>query len=173
MARVFVAIGSNLGDRAAHVYEGVAGCVRHGLRLTALSRIYETDPVGGPAGQENYFNAVAAFESGFEPALVFRILQQIETACHRSREVRFGPRTLDLDLLLFGDKVLPAGDLILPHPRLHERLFVLLPLAELAPNVIVPGLQKTVSELLQARLTVETQGSVRVYQTFQEKGTQN
>jgi len=173
MTRAFVAIGSNLGDRAAHVYEGVAGCVRHGLRLTALSRIYETDPAGGPAGQDNYFNAVACFETGFEPSLVLRILQQIEAASHRSREVRFGPRTLDLDLLLFGDRIIPSGDLILPHPRLHERLFVLMPLAEVAPNVIVPGLQRSVSDLLREKLALDGPASARLYQIFQEKGTQN
>lgn len=149
MARIYVALGSNLGDRAARIYAGVQGCVEHGLRCIALSRLYETEPVGGPP-QPAYLNAAAGFESGLEPGVVLAILQAVEEREGRVRSERFAARTLDLDLLMHGSEVRGEERLVLPHPRLHERLFVLEPLASIAPDVIVPGFGRTVAQLLEA-----------------------
>jgi 2-amino-4-hydroxy-6-hydroxymethyldihydropteridine diphosphokinase len=153
LARVFVGLGSNLGDRAARILGGVRGCVEHGFRLTHLSPVYETTPVGGPAGQSNYLNAAAIFEIGLDAMVVLRILQQVEAREGRVRRAPNEPRTLDLDLLLFGEETRSHPDLVIPHPRLHERLFVLRPLADIAPDAVVPNFRATVRELLARRLT--------------------
>jgi 2-amino-4-hydroxy-6-hydroxymethyldihydropteridine diphosphokinase len=135
----YVALGGNLGDRAAHLAAAVAAlaCLP-GTRLTAVSATYETAPVG-PAGQQNYFNAVAALVTSLSPLALLDHLLAIEQAQGRVRRERWGPRTLDLDLLLHGGTVLDDPRLTLPHPRMLERAFVLAPLADLAPGLILAG----------------------------------
>lgn len=160
MPRIFVAFGSNLGDRAAHICAGVAGCVNHGLRLTALSPLYETSPVGGPAGQADYLNAVGVFESGLSPMVVLRILQRVEDGLLRKREIKNGPRTIDLDLLAWGDTVMATDFLTLPHPRIAERLFVLRPFCDVAPDFKIPGTGMTVRELYENRVGLEPPSAV-------------
>ncbi|MAF67016.1 MAG: 2-amino-4-hydroxy-6-hydroxymethyldihydropteridine diphosphokinase [Planctomycetes bacterium] len=137
----FVALGSNLGDRRAHLERAVValGDVT-GTRVVRVSRWIETAPVGGPPGQPAFLNGVLELSSRLEPSTLLERLQEIE-AHHgrgRDREPRHGPRTLDLDLLLFGERRLESARLTLPHPRLEERLFVLGPLAELAPELVLP-----------------------------------
>jgi 2-amino-4-hydroxy-6-hydroxymethyldihydropteridine diphosphokinase len=135
-----VALGSNLGDRA--------GLLRQGLRLlgahddvavTGVSPVYETAPVGGPADQPPYLNAVAALEVSMAPGLLLGLLHVVEAACERTREVRWGPRTLDLDLLAYDDVVSGDAWLTLPHPRAHERAFVLVPWLDLDGAAVLPG----------------------------------
>jgi 2-amino-4-hydroxy-6-hydroxymethyldihydropteridine diphosphokinase len=151
MARVFLGLGSNLGDRSARIFGGLRGCVDHGMRLAALSPLYESAAVGGPSGQPNYLNAVAILETGLEPMVVLRILQAIEDREGRVRSERNAPRTLDLDLLLYGEEVREIPGLVVPHPRLHERLFVLRPLADVAPDAVIPTFRATAAELLARR----------------------
>lgn len=149
-----IAVGSNLGDRSAHV----AGALR-GLRalprsrLVAASEPIETDPVG-PPGQGPYLNAAALVETQLAPEDLLASLLAIERARGRRRTPgeRWGPRTLDLDLLLYGDRVIEAPGLSVPHPRLRERLFVLRPLAAVAPDLPVPPDGRPVRELLDALL---------------------
>lgn len=149
LAETFIALGSNLGDRELHLLRGVAeiGKIRES-RITALSSFYDTEPVG-PPGQGNYLNAVLRLETLLTPRELLTELQRIETVVfNRRRDVRWGPRTIDLDILLFGEEVIDEPDLAIPHARLHERRFVLAPLAEIAPDVVPPGLDATVRQLL-------------------------
>ena len=149
MTRAYVALGSNLGDREAHLRGALEGlAATPGLALAAVSRLYETEPLGPPQGA--YLNAVAALDAALEaPALLAR-LHELERAAGRRRSgQRNEPRTLDLDLLLFGDACLDGAALTVPHPRLHERAFVLVPLAELAPDLVHPRLGVRIGELAQ------------------------
>ena len=147
--QAFIALGSNLGDRELNLLRAVAevGRIRDS-RITALSSFYETEPVG-PAGQENYFNAALCLETSLAPRTLLNELQRIENDIfNRKRDVRWGPRTIDLDILLYGDIVLDEPDLTVPHPRLHERRFALAPLSEIAPDAVHPLLGTTVQQLL-------------------------
>jgi 2-amino-4-hydroxy-6-hydroxymethyldihydropteridine diphosphokinase len=144
-------MGSNLGNRKAQLDAAVAALAEApGIVLQAVSRYHETAPVGGPGGQGDYLNAAAAVETTLEPLELLHVLQEIEHRAGRVRTVRWGPRTLDLDLLLFGDRVIATAELQVPHPRMAERLFVLAPLAEIAPAAVDPVTGRTIAELLAA-----------------------
>lgn len=153
-----IALGSNLGDRAANLE---AALLRIGgipfTRLAARSGFYETAPVG-PVAQGPFLNAAAAVSTSLTPRQLLEALHAIERDCgrERSRETRWGPRTLDLDLLLFGDSRIDEPGLTIPHPRLHERSFVLIPLREIAPEWTVPGLGRTIRALAEAALAGRT-----------------
>lgn len=147
MARVHIGLGSNLGDREAAL-RGALELL--GDDVVAVSSFRETDPIGY-LDQPRFLNAAAAVETALEPRAVLDRLLEVERELGRTRDgARFGPRTIDLDLLLYGDRVIDEPGLVVPHPRLAERRFVLEPLAELDPDLVVPGLGR-VSDLL-ARL---------------------
>jgi 2-amino-4-hydroxy-6-hydroxymethyldihydropteridine diphosphokinase len=147
--RIFVALGSNLGDRGAHLCGGRRRLVASArIEVVAASRIYETAAVG-PAGQGAYLNAVLELHSTLAPVDLLARLLEIERDEGRDRAgegVRWGPRTLDLDLLLYADVCLDEPGLSLPHPRLHERAFVLEPLCELAGDLVHPSLGGRLSD---------------------------
>lgn len=147
--RVFVALGSNQGDRRAHL-EGAVEALRaaDGVRVLRVSPWIETRAEGGPQGQPDFLNGCLEAETTLAPGDFLWLLQRIETQYGRSRasEVRHGPRTLDLDLLLYGDEEIEEPGLSVPHPRMEERLFVLEPLAALAPERRLPRSGRTARE---------------------------
>jgi 2-amino-4-hydroxy-6-hydroxymethyldihydropteridine diphosphokinase len=134
--RAFLGLGSNLGDREEHLRRGVVQ-LRTGGDVVAVSPVYETDPVGGPE-QGKFLNVVVELATDDTPAALLARCQALEAAAQRVRTVRFGPRTLDADVLLVGDLVVDEPDLTVPHPRMWERRFVLAPLADLAPDLVSP-----------------------------------
>lgn len=139
MHRAFVGLGSNLDDPVRQVETALAELDRMpSTRVVRRSRLYRTAPVG-LADQPDFINAVAELHTDIEPGELLRRLLDLEARHRRVRGVRMGPRTLDLDLLLYDDCVLDAPDLTLPHPRMHERAFVIVPLHEIAPDAHVPG----------------------------------
>ena len=147
MAKAYVGIGSNLGDRESHLRHAIQLLqAEQGLVVTAVSTLRETEPVG-PVEQGPFINGALRLETGLTPRELLERLLAIEEELGRIRGERFGPRTIDLDLLLYEDEVLDEPGLTLPHPRLHERRFALEPLAELAPDLEIPG-RGSVSTLL-------------------------
>ena len=147
----YVGLGSNLGDRAAHLLLAVRGMMDAGLCVSRLSSIYETEPVGVAPGHPPYLNMVAELRldsTPFTPTQTLARLLRVEYALGRRRRRPLAPRTIDLDLLLYGDEQSDTEILRLPHPRLHLRRFVLAPLAALSPDLTHPTLRQTINELL-------------------------
>ncbi len=148
-ATAYIALGANLGNRSATLASAIRTLTtEHAVMLRAASGLYETSAVGGPAGQPDYLNAVVAIATRLPPHDLLDALLQIERLHGRRRDVRHGPRTLDLDLLLYDDCVIEDDRLQVPHPRAHLRRFVLTPLAEIVPKLIHPQLGLTVMQLL-------------------------
>jgi 2-amino-4-hydroxy-6-hydroxymethyldihydropteridine diphosphokinase len=135
----FVGIGSNLGDREGNFRQAVELLsAEHGIDVVAVSEIRETDPVG-PVEQGPFLNGAVLIETGLAPRELLERLLAVEERLGRVRRERWGPRTIDLDLLLYGDDVVDEPGLTVPHPRLHERRFALEPLSDLAPSLEIPG----------------------------------
>ncbi|WP_219471344.1 2-amino-4-hydroxy-6-hydroxymethyldihydropteridine diphosphokinase [Nonomuraea rhizosphaerae] len=145
---VVLSLGSNLGRR----FQTLQGALdtlfdAPGLEFVAASPVYETDPVGGPDGQRPYLNAVVIAETSLNPRALLERAQSVENAFGRVRQERWGPRTLDIDLIVVGDTVSDDPDLTLPHPLAHERAFVLVPWSKADPAGVLPG-QGQVADLL-------------------------
>ncbi len=128
----YIGIGSNLGDRSKNIKIAI-GKIKElkDTRVIKVSRIFETEPVGGPPGQEKYLNGALKIKTGLAPKALLKGLQRIEIVLGREKTVRNAPRVIDLDILFYADKIIRTKDLIVPHPRLFERDFVLKPLGEI------------------------------------------
>ena len=135
---VVLSLGSNLGDRLGHLQLGLSVLCGAGLSCQAVSSVFETDPVGGPE-QDNYLNAVLLAESALPASDILARCQAAEAAAGRVRAERWGPRTLDVDVIAYGEEVSAGPELTLPHPRAHERAFVVVPWLEVAPDATLPG----------------------------------
>lgn len=133
--KVVIALGSNIGDTNSHLHHAIAELAKS-IDVKAVSSFYKTAAVGGPI-QDDYLNAVLVAEGDMDPLDLLVIMQEIETMAGRTREVRWGPRTLDLDLIVFGDHKIQEPHLELPHPRAHERTFVLEPWLEIDPEAVL------------------------------------
>lgn len=138
MTRAYLGLGSNLGDRLGHLQAAVDALgATAGIRVVAVSSVYETSPVGGPT-QDDFLNAVVAIDTELAPPDLLAVALAVEELSARVRTVRWGPRTLDVDILLFGDERVRSPDLEIPHPRMDERAFVLAPLHDVAPDRVEP-----------------------------------
>ena len=135
---VVLALGSNVGDRLANLQLAIDGLDGEGISVTAVSGVFETTPIGGPA-QDDYLNAVLTAETSLTARQVLARCARAETAAGRVRTVRWGPRTLDVDIITYGDQSSDDPDLTLPHPRAHERAFVLVPWQDIDPAAVLPG----------------------------------
>jgi dihydroneopterin aldolase/2-amino-4-hydroxy-6-hydroxymethyldihydropteridine diphosphokinase len=150
-SRVVLGLGSNLGDRLAELQTAVDALVSAGVRVDAVSPVMRTAPVGGPAGQDDFFNVVAVGATELNPFELLRVCQRIEEAAERDRSVRWGPRPIDVDILDFGGRQLDEPDLVLPHPRAAGRAFVLLPWSLVGPEDRLGGVQgQRIADLAQA-----------------------
>lgn len=147
MTRAFIALGANLGEAEATLRDALAGLRSLG-EVRGVSALYRTAPVGGPPGQPSYLNAVAELETDLPAADLLAALHTLEAQAGRTREVRWDARTLDLDLIVYGDQLSDAPTLTLPHPRAWERAFVLAPLSDLAPYLAHPRTGETVADAL-------------------------
>jgi 2-amino-4-hydroxy-6-hydroxymethyldihydropteridine diphosphokinase len=146
---VYLSLGSNLGDRAAQIESALARLAEENVRVVKRSSFYETEPVEFLA-QGWFLNIAVEAETELMPRQLLRVIRQIERELGRKRIVRSGPRTIDIDILLFGANIMNAADLEIPHPRMTERRFVLVPMAEIAPTLRHPVLRLTMTELLAA-----------------------
>ena len=150
LVRVGFSLGANLGDRLATL-ERVCDYLSEIFGALRLSQVYETEPVGCPAGSPAYLNACVEVSTTMAPQAVLRCCQEIEKDLGRTRSGEYGePRTCDIDILYYGELQSNTPELILPHPRAHEREFVLRPLCDIDPLLVLPGQQATVQELLTA-----------------------
>lgn len=165
--RVYIGLGSNVGARERNLARALGKLRRvPGLRLIRVSHVYETSPFGGPP-QRNFLNAVVSAACRSSPEDLLRSLERIEKRAGRKKTVRWGPRVIDLDILLYGRLCRDSHRLQLPHPRLEERRFVLEPLSELAPRLVHPRVGKTMKRLLEEVL--EDSGPPRYDQPFSKR----
>ena len=133
---VFIGVGSNLGDRKQNIEKAIDYLKTNpAIIIDKISSIIETEPVGGPS-QAKFLNAVIKIKTDLSPQEVFFILRDIENKLERKRYIKNGPRTMDLDMLLYEDKIIDEPDLQIPHPRMLEREFVIRPLLEIEPNIL-------------------------------------
>ncbi|HET6249701.1 MAG TPA: 2-amino-4-hydroxy-6-hydroxymethyldihydropteridine diphosphokinase [Tepidisphaeraceae bacterium] len=150
MITAFIALGANLGDRSKTLRQALVRLDETpGVRVKAVSSFLENPAVGGPENSPAFLNAVAEIHTTLSARELLSRLLEIERSLGRQRREKWGPRTIDLDIILYGDLEIAEDDLAVPHPRMGERRFVLQPLCELAPDLVVPGAALTVRELLE------------------------
>lgn len=148
MATVYLSFGSNMGDREQQINDALSWLnTLPETKVTKISSLYETAPVGG-VKQDDFLNGIVALDTNLSPLELLDSLQEIELKLNRVRKIHWGPRTIDLDIVLFGDLVVESERLKVPHPLMHERSFVLIPLNEIAPQAIHPVLNKKISDIV-------------------------
>ena len=150
MNNVFIALGSNLGNRFEHLKAGILMLEKHPkIQVVAKSRVFETEPFGVSSAQGAYLNAASQLETSLSPQELLILMLKVEQSQGRERTERWGARTLDLDILMYGSSIISQPHLEIPHPRILERAFVLAPLADIAPDLEIPKTEFTVIQALE------------------------
>ena len=153
MVTVYLSLGSNMGNRQENLNRAL-DFLSQRLRVEQVSSVYDTEPVGNP-DQPHFLNVVCQVSTGLEPVALLTLMKGIETKLGRSPHTSNLPRPLDIDILFYGDQVIDTPKLVIPHPRLTERAFVLIPLAEIVPNLVHSVNGKTVKELMESVTDVQ------------------
>ena len=149
MYAAYIGFGSNIGDRLKHLQNAIHALSKtEGINLQEISSVYKTDPVGYEA-QGQFLNGVAAIQTSLSPLSLLHTLKEIETVIGRQHRIRWGPREIDLDILIYGNLCVQTEKLVIPHPEMHLRDFVLVPLVEIAPDLVHPVFQETIQTLLE------------------------
>ena len=147
----YIGLGSNLGRRKKNITAALNALeTTRAIEVVRVSSLFETEPVGEQEDQPKFINGVAHLKTTLSPERLLSVCLNIEETLGRKREIRWGPRTIDLDLLIYGQEIRATPELTLPHPLMHERRFVLEPLAEIAPTLTHPVLERTMGELLES-----------------------
>src|SRR5438876_4106603 len=165
--RAFLSLGSNLGDRGQNLRQALSGLARGHIEPRRISSCYETEPVGY-RDQPWFLNIAVEASTLLSPHELLDRCRHIESKIGRRRSFPGAPRTLDIDILLYGDQVIAAETLVIPHPRMQDRRFVLMPLSEIAPQVLHPLLKQTVQALFE---TCRDSSAVRLYPDFRPQGS--
>ncbi len=160
METVYLSLGANMGERAENIGRAIKALGARGVRVTRRSSLYETEPVK-MASQGWFLNCVVEAETDLAPEALMQALLEIEKSLRRERRVPHGDRSIDMDILLYGASVVRTKEVEIPHPRMAERRFVLVPFAEIAPEAVHPVLKKTIAELLAA---TPDRSQVRIYE---------
>lgn len=158
MAKVYLGLGSNVGNKFGNLKKAIQ-CLKRILRIRKISPIYETEPVGY-RHQSWFLNCAVEAETDKKPLPLLNCVKLIEKKLKRKKTFKFGPRTIDIDILFYGDKIIKSKNLNVPHPRMHERLFVLQPLGKIAPKFLHPRFKKTIKEL---KKEVKVKTHVKLY----------
>ena len=149
MYTAYIGFGSNIGDRLKHLQNAIHALSKtEGINLQKISSVYKTDPVGYEA-QGQFLNGVAAIQTNLSPLSLLHTLKEIETVIGRQHRIRWGPREIDLDILIYGNLCVQTEKLVIPHPEMHLRDFVLVPLVEIAPDLVHPIFQESTQTLLE------------------------
>ena len=149
MYAAYIGFGSNIGDRLKHLQNAIHALSKtEGINLQEISSVYKTDPVGYEA-QGQFLNGVAAIQTSLSPLSLLHTLKEIETVIGRQHRIRWGPREIDLDILIYGNLCVQTEKLVIPHPEMHLRDFVLVPLVEIAPDLVHPVFQESIQTLLE------------------------
>ena len=168
MPLAYIGFGSNIGDRLAHIQNAIHALSKtEGVTLQKISSVYKTDPVGYEA-QAQFLNGIAAIQTSLSPLSLLHTLKNIETEIGRQHRIRWGPREIDLDILIYGDLCLQTEKLVIPHSEMHLRHFVLVPLAEIAPDLVHPVFQESIQTLLNHLdddKSISESGSICLFQT--------
>lgn len=161
MAIVFISFGSNVGDRKKHIEDALEFLTKNpSIEITSVSSLYETEPVGYK-DQDWFLNGVVKIETELSPQDLLTFVKTVESEVGRRKTFRWGPREIDLDILLYDQECIDTPDLVIPHPRMHEREFVLIPLTEIAPDVVHPVFQKRIARLLKDLLLKKRKSTPR------------
>ncbi|MGP4042581.1 2-amino-4-hydroxy-6-hydroxymethyldihydropteridine diphosphokinase [Gracilibacillus sp. D59] len=173
MKKAYIALGSNIQPRLNYLEQAIKQLAEHDeIIIKDQSSVYETDPVGF-VEQEQFLNMVIEIETDLDPIPLLNVCQSIERILGRKREIKWGPRTIDLDILVYNQENIETERLILPHPRLHERAFVLIPLAEINPFLYTAHLAQNITQLLARIPAQDKEGVVKWQQTDGVRGSKH